>query len=291
MDDRERPMSRLKRKSLLPSSLLKKKKKKPLRGLSLKRLFKSCMRGFFILVFLWLCLSDTPQKLYEQSLPHFYSLTAHHGLSVQHISIEGNFHTLKKSILKKVRIKPGVSIFQYSPQAIKNQVEQLPWVRSAKVQRVFPKTIALKISEKFPLALWQQNQKLILVDDQGHLIPSINPTSFSYLPIVIGEKAAQKAPALFSALSSQPHLQKRLSAAILVSDRRWDLIFNKTLRVKLPEKNIPVALISLTKLEQDKHINMDDIVSIDLRVSDRLYIHLKKKAAAARKSASRKKRV
>jgi len=278
-------------RSPLPSSTALRKKKGLSIGIFSKSLLKTCIAGLITLGIVWLCLSETSRQIYAKTTSKIHDFSARHGLALQTIHIEGNFHTPKQIILKTLNIKLGSSLLSYDPKEIQSLAEKLPWIRSAKVQRVFPDTLLIKMAEKFPIAIWQQDQKLTLVDDAGKLISRVNASNFSYLPIIIGKGAPEKAPELFATLSALPNLHKDLSAAILVSERRWDLILHKTIRVKLPEKDISQSLSKLSKIEQDTHLSMNDILSIDLRIPDRLYIHLKKEAAAARRSSTSKSRV
>lgn len=256
-----------------------------------KKLLRVMGASFFALSILWLFLSQTPKKLIQIAKAELHALSQAGDFNLNEIQIAGHFYTKKEKILEACRAHYGESIFKYDPEMIQKKLKQLPWVRSVKVQRVLPNRLKIKIAEKFPIALWQKDKKLTLVDDQGELIRPANVEKFSYLPIVIGEKAAEEAPHLFAVLTSQPHLQKRLSAAILVSKRRWDLILDQKIKVKLPEKNISKSLVYLAKIEKDKSIDMGDVVSIDLRVPDRLYVHLKHKAAVTRRSVGRREKV
>ena len=286
-------MPRLSKKATRPHTPSKalRKKKKPAFQLSLRGMAKTCAFGLLGVFVIWLCISETPGKLTDEALTKVHNFSARHGLAVKVISIDGNYYTKKDEILKHLDIQKGTSILDQDPAEIKEKAEALPWIRSAKVQRILPNKILIKVAEKLPIALWQKNKTLTLVDDKGHLIEDADTKKFTYLPIVIGEDAAKRAPTLFSELTSQPYLQKRLSAAILISKRRWDLVLDKKLKIQLPEKNIGKSLKYLSKLQQDNKIDSKDILSIDLRVPDRLYVHLKQKAATARRHAGQRKRV
>jgi cell division protein FtsQ len=79
-------------------------------------------------------------------------------------------------------------------------------------------------------------------------------------------------------MSSGPELQKRVVAAIRVSERRWDLQLDAGILVRLPTEKQKQAWETLRKLEQRHKILARDVVVIDLRLPDRLVIQLSEEA-------------
>jgi cell division protein FtsQ len=63
-----------------------------------------------------------------------------------------------------------------------------------------------------------------------------------------------------------------MTAAVRVSERRWDLHVQPRVIVKLPETNVDAALKRLSGLITDQKILERDIVGIDLRMPDRYVI-------------------
>lgn len=240
---------------------------------------------------LWVCFSETPKKLCDLFWQNMCVFAEQRGLVLKTLVVEGTFNFKKKDLLKALKVTSGYSLFRYDPERMRQEAEKLPWVRSAKIQRFFPHTLSIKIAERVPIAIWQKDKKLTLVDDQGMLVTGMDIKKFPYLPLIVGDKSPERAPELFSVLSADPRLQKRLTTAILISERRWDLILQPGIKVKLPESNLVEALNQLAKIEQDKSFPPQDILSIDLRVSGRFYVRMRPQALAARRSSSMKKRV
>lgn len=245
--------------------------------------------GLFLLVLV--SFSEIPHKLFQSLEEKFYLLTASHNMDARVFVIEGTFNLKKKDLIDTLALRKGVSLFSYEPHRLKEKAEHIPWVRSAKVQRLFPHTLAIKIAERVPIALWQKNKRLTLVDDQGNLMMGVAPEKFSYLPLVVGDKAPEKIPGLFAILSAEPHLQKRLKTAILISERRWDLVLDGGLQVKLPERDLTKALSHLYALEHNKTLTMKDVLCVDLRVPGRFYLRMKEKAVLVHRAKGTKSRV
>jgi cell division protein FtsQ len=207
------------------------------------------------------------------SLPHRF------GLQINSLLVEGRRYTSADVIQKAILPQKNSLIFQVDPIAIKKRLEDLPWVRSAVVQRQWPSSLYVRLIEQYPIAIWQQSGTFHLIDEHGTLLEEQNVKSFAHLPVLTGEKAPQAAPALLEALAQFPDLMKHVTGATFVGGRRWDLIIKDKLTVKLPEERIREELQYLSHLLQAGEIEEKGILSIDLRTPDRAYFYLSDEAA------------
>lgn len=217
---------------------------------------------------------DYPQHWYQQFMGAVLEVTQKIGFQVSDISVVGRQHAASKDILDKVNLTYKDPIFKYSPSEIRDNIRQVPWVKDAQVQRRLPNTLYIKIQERIPLAIWQHNQKHVLVDDQGVTIPGENLKNYKHLPIVVGVNAPLHISKILSILVKIPEIQSRVTALVWVGGRRWNLQLDKRIDVKLPEENIEDALACLKKvLGQDK-INFKEVKSIDLRLPNQTTLRL-----------------
>jgi cell division protein FtsQ len=69
-------------------------------------------------------------------------------------------------------------------------------------------------------------------------------------------------------------LKEEWTTAIRVGGRRWDLKLRNGLKVYLPIEEIDKSLQELEKLCQEKNVLKKEIVSVDLRVVDRVILGL-----------------
>jgi len=53
---------------------------------------------------------------------------------------------------------------------LKARLEAMPWVREAEIERLLPDTIFVRLDERQPLAFWQRQGKLVLIDRDGYEI-------------------------------------------------------------------------------------------------------------------------
>ena len=73
-------------------------------------------------------------------------------------------------------------------------------------------------------------------------------------------------------LQDVPNLRSRVTAAIWVAERRWNLQIDGAIKIRLPETDPAAALSKLAKIERDHGLLQKDVVTIDLRVPDRLVV-------------------
>jgi cell division protein FtsQ len=200
------------------------------------------------------------------------SLAAKLGLVVGNIEVDGRAMTTKAAILRAVGATRGTPILAVSPSAAKAQLETLPWVRSAAVERQLPDTIHITIVERMPFAFWQRQGKLALIDRDGTVITDTGLDRFPGLIVLVGDDAPQNAAKLLEMIASEKTIANRVTAAVRVGGRRWRLHLDNGINVELPEENAAAAWKQLAELDRDSQILARNIEVIDMRLSDRLVV-------------------
>jgi cell division protein FtsQ len=102
---------------------------------------------------------------------------------------------------------------------------------------------------------------------------------------VVGRGAQQQASDFLAVINRYPDIRAALRASILVAERRWNLRLRNGIEVRLPETNVAQALDRLVTLEREKKLLSRDIVTVDLRLPDRVGVALSEAAAQAREDA------
>lgn len=97
-------------------------------------------------------------------------------------------------------------LFTIDLAAIRARVEALPWVAHARVSRVWPDRIAVRVTERVPFARWGENS---LIDSESHVFtppPADIPAELPHLSAPEGHEAetAVNFQALYSALADSP---------------------------------------------------------------------------------------
>ena len=200
--------------------------------------------------------------------------TGHLGLRLRRVLVEGRVETRREKILAALDVRLETPLLRFDPGAAKRRVEALGWVRAAVVERRLPGTVLVRITERRPLAVWQNHGRFTVVGRDGQPIPGANPRRFTSLLHVVGAGAGAKAPRLIEMLDSQPALRARVAVAVLVSGRRWNLRFDNRVDVRLPAVDPGAAWARLARLQSEHKILERDLVAIDLRQPDRLIVKL-----------------
>ncbi len=210
--------------------------------------------------------------------------TAAAGLAVEEVYLEGRRLTPRDEVLAALEVRRGAPILAVDPAAARRRLEDLGWVSRASVERRLPNVVHVRIVERQPLALWQHQGRLALIDRDGTVILRRGVARFADLPILVGAEAPAAAAALIDEIAAVAGLADIVEAAIHVSGRRWNLRLKGDIEVRLPEEDVGSALARLGQLRQKDGLLERDIIAVDLRQPDRLIVRL---GPAARKSGNK----
>lgn len=227
---------------------------------------------FVLWVGSWLYLSGSFTKLSDWGHDRTLAKTAAAGFAIQNILVEGRVHTDPDLIRAILNVEKGDSIFAIDPAAAKTQLERISWVKTAQVERRLPDTIFVGLSERTPIALWQKDQKVSVVDAEGVVLTDQNLEPFRNLLMVVGDGAPQNAQELITYLAAEPTIVSKIDAAVRVADRRWDLVMKNRVTVRLPEDDLGLALRQLASAQEQDGLLDKNIESVDLREAGRLTV-------------------
>jgi cell division protein FtsQ len=202
----------------------------------------------------------------------FGGATAFAGLRVTDVVIEGRANTPEPLLRAAIGVSKGDPILGFSVEQARQRIETLTWVEHATVERRLPGTVQVFLQERRPFAIWQSQGKFVLIDRAGQTVANQNVTEFRNLPLVVGAGAPAAAAELLDALIDRPDLQKRVTAAVRVGERRWNLRLNNGADVMLPEGHEVQALDRLMQLQQAHALLDRPLAAIDMRLGDRLVV-------------------
>ncbi|MEM8771623.1 MAG: cell division protein FtsQ/DivIB [Pseudomonadota bacterium] len=191
------------------------------------------------------------------------------GFGVRRVTAIGLEETAREDVLNALGPIVGASIAHVDVHAARARIEDLGWVRSAAVARLWPGTIHVSVREREPAAVWQMSGALHLIDPYGAVIREINAYEFSNLPLIVGAGAPDSASLVLQALRAEPALWGGTSALVRVGDRRWNLRLKSGADVKLPENESEAAVATLAKLQAAYGLLDRPLEYIDLRNPDR----------------------
>ena len=168
----------------------------------------------------WAISSGWVVETFEAAHQALLQTTAASGFALREIRVEGRGETAVADILSAVGANRGDPILGIDIDAVRQRLEDLPWIETASVERRFPDQLIVSVTEAEPMALWQRSQKLFLVSRDGAVIETANLGKYAKLLIIVGEEAPKKAQDLFDILAQEPDLRTHVTAAVLVGNRK-----------------------------------------------------------------------
>jgi cell division protein FtsQ len=204
------------------------------------------------------------------------------GFRIKTVVINGRKQLTQDEVLAIGGVNGRSSLLFLDADAVRNQLKANPWIADATVLKFYPGQLQIDIVERSAFALWQLDGHLSVIADDGAVLEPYLTRRFVSLPLVVGKGAETRAKDFLALLARYPQVQSVTKAAIFVGQRRWNLRLNDGLDVKLPENDVGNALSELSKLDQEDKLFSRDIVTIDMRLPDRLVVQLSDDAAKAR---------
>ena len=220
----------------------------------------------------WLLMSGNVHRAGDAGGDFINRMTAAAGFAVKDILVEGRVYADAETIRQSVEVKAGDPLFAFDPEQQKQKLEELQWIKAAHVERRLPDTVYIRLQEHTPLALWQKNRQLHLLNEDGQVIETRKLARFKDLMIVIGDDAPQRVPELLAMLKAEPGLLSLITSARRVDGRRWDLVTSQNVIIRLPETDLGLSLRRLADAQKADNILNKDITAVDVREADRIVL-------------------
>jgi cell division protein FtsQ len=204
------------------------------------------------------------------------------GFRITAVAINGRKQLTQDEVLAIGGVTGRSSLLFLDAVAVRDRLKANSWIADATVQKFYPNQLQIDITERKAFALWQQDGRLSVISDDGAVLEAYVSRRFLSLPLVVGKGAESRARDFLALLDRYPQVKSVTRAAVFVGERRWNLRTRDGLDIRLPEHDVGNALASLSQLDQEDHLFTRDIVTIDMRLPDRLTVQLSDDAAKAR---------
>jgi cell division protein FtsQ len=106
-------------------------------------------------------------------------------LKPEQIELTGNHVVSREAVLQQFVHDRNLSVLRISLDGRRSQIEQLPWVESASVQRILPNRIRVQLTERTPIAFARTGNELALIDAHGVILDRPHDEELHF-PIVSG---------------------------------------------------------------------------------------------------------
>jgi cell division protein FtsQ len=91
-------------------------------------------------------------------------------LKSDQIELLGNHIVSREAVLQPFARDRNRSVLRIPLDARRSQLEQLPWVESASLQRILPNRIRVELTERTPVAFLRNGNELALIDAHGVIL-------------------------------------------------------------------------------------------------------------------------
>jgi cell division protein FtsQ len=202
------------------------------------------------------------------------------GFRLENVRLEGASPQSSADILRAAALSKSAPLFGLDLAGARSRVEQVGWVKSARIVRLFPDSVVISVDERRLLAVWEHAGQVGVIDASGVVAPEADPGKFAGLPLVVGDGANVAAAAILPLIQTRPRLAGRLDALVRVDGRRWDLRLKGGAIVQLPASDEEAALIRLDQLDQQSRILDLGFARIDLRDPEMVAVRPRENPAA-----------
>lgn len=153
------------------------------------------------------------------------------------------------------------------------------WIKEARISRKLPDTLIVEIIEREPIAVWQRDGRLSLIDSTGFPLEDIQKEEIPDLPVLVGKKANKRVQQMQKLLDVAPALRPMVTGATWIGNRRWNLEFESGETLALPEgeETAAAALLNFARMDGVNRLLGRGVVHFDLRDSERAYLRMPKK--------------
>jgi len=213
------------------------------------------------------------------------AVTARTGFAVDKVRVFGHRETSEIDVLDKLELDGWTSLIGFNADSARERITTLPWVESASVRKVYPDVLEIRLQERVPFAIWQHEAELSIIGAKGNIIAPFTGASHSDLPLVVGPGAGEQAAGFIASVAAFPEIASRVKGYIQVADRRWDLRLDNGMTIRLPEAGVSQALADVVTMDREQRLLSRDVMSIDMRLADRVVVQLSPEAATIRKDA------
>jgi len=106
-------------------------------------------------------------------------------LKPDQIEVNGNRIVSREAVLQQFVHDRNLSVLRVPLDTRRSQLEQIPWVESASVQRILPNRLRIELTERTPVAFARNGNELALIDAHGVILDRPQGEDMRF-PIVTG---------------------------------------------------------------------------------------------------------
>ena len=184
------------------------------------------------------------------------------------ITIENNEIIQEDVIKKNLSFLYNQNLFLMKTNEVKNKMNEIDFIDSFKIKKIYPNEIRIKVFEKTPIVILQNKKEKKYYTSKDDVIDFINLKQFQNLPTVFGDKESFKV--FYENLKSTKFPLNEIKAFYLFESKRWDLITYENQTLKLPIKNYNKSLKNFHEIKDQENFKKYKI--FDYRINNQLIL-------------------
>jgi len=191
------------------------------------------------------------------------------GFGIDQVSLYGHRFTSDRDIFQALDLQHARTFAAFDAVAALRRVENLPWVDTAQITRLYPGGLKVEVRERQPAALWDYKGKTYLIDDTGRALGAAAANGWQ-LPRVAGDGADSEAAMLFTALARHPDIAKAVARSDRIGARRWSLLLKNGSRLELAADREVEGLEQISSNPVLRRALAGSAYAVDVRTPGRL---------------------
>ena len=216
-------------------------------------------KKFLIAVFLLLLLSTYKFQTNFSLIPNLF---------IKKITIENNHVIDEENIKKKLAFLYDTNLFLLKTENIKIRLNEIDFIESYEIKKVYPNKIRIRVFEKKPIAVLQHKKNKFFFTSNGGTANFLDLKEFQNLPVVFGDK--KSFDIFYKNLIAINFPINEIKNFYLFDSKRWDLITIKNQTIKLPINDYDKSLLNYLNLKDQA--NFQKFKTFDYRIKEQLIL-------------------
>ena len=184
------------------------------------------------------------------------------------IYIENNFLVKEEEVKDLLETLYDKNIFLINNYEIKSALMKNSIIDGFNVKKQYPNKLKIKIFEKKPIAILFDEKKIFYLSEKLEIIKSEDLQEYKNLPSIYGTKNEFKI--LYNELKKINFPFNKVKNFKMYENKRWDLITNDDITIKLPLQDYIKSLENYLSLENK--IGFKNYNLFDYRISGQLIL-------------------
>lgn len=211
------------------------------------------------------------------------SVSQSNSFPIKNVRVDGLFkHVSQEQLKNKISQHISGGFFSADVFKIESKVEEISWVKSASVRRIWPDALGITIEEQRAVAIWNESS---LLNAQGEIFDALAKGMSDDLPHLRGPDGSHAIvlSQYKEMLEEIRKVGKRISVLQMDERHAWRIELNDGIELRVGRNNIHASLRRFTQVIESAFSsnifskNINDIVHVDLRYTNGFAVKWKPK--------------